>query len=61
MKMSRSAKMTMSIRQEVKKFGRKKTRARCKFFLHSLKIDPVNDSFAKDYRKACELVMGGVW
>lgn len=51
-----------SIRTSVKRYGKAKTRARCKWFLQGYVITSAADNdFLIDYKQACKDVLGGEW
>jgi len=60
-KQRRIATLRFTLRQDVKRLGRAKTRLRALHYLHSLGLNPINKEYAEDYRAACRDVLGGEW
>lgn len=60
---NRVSSLRHSIRASVRRYGRTKTRARCKFYLQSLMVSTSasDDKYIEDYKKACRDVLGGEW
>ena len=51
-----------AIRHSVKKYGRAKTRARCKHHLNCYVCDSAAAAaYVADYKQACRDVLGGEW
>jgi len=61
MKMSKIAKMRYHLRQDVKRFGRAKARARAQHFISSMDKYSSDHEYVQDYRQACRDVLGGEW
>jgi len=47
------ASMRWHLRDEMRKFGRKKARLRARFFIHSLKQKPENKEYCEKLNQAC--------
>lgn len=59
--MTQLAALRYSLRQQVKRTGRVKTRARALYFLSALERNPLNEGYVRNYRQACRDVLGGEW
>lgn len=59
---NRVSSLRHSIRASVRRYGKAKTRARCKFHLQGyVSTSAAADAYIEDYKQACRDVLGGEW